>query len=205
MGDHQCIECRGNFAADELLSYGEHTVCPQCKERLLDKLKQGLPAGAGPWSHRRMFNGPLIVFPRGRFRFPSRCLKCNAPATHSVNRVLRWSPSFHFVASMDGFGQLARLPLCDEHQKRCEKFYRWRYLVVALFVILVGILVIVLLASEFRLGQIVAIGVINAAIFSCRALMGRWNVLRVKRMEDDYIYAEGVGRAYWESLVPFRK
>ena len=154
-----------------------------------------------------MFNGPLIVFPRGRFRFPSRCLKCNAPATHSVNRVLRWSPSFHFVASMDGFGQLARLPLCDEHQKRCEKFYRWRYLVVAAVVILAGTTVIVLIDSGLRFRHIVIVmfGAINAAIFSCRALMGWWNVLRVKRMDDDYIYAEGAGRAYRESLVSFRK
>lgn len=87
----RCAECGAPRA--DLAALGGALVCPACRPRALEKLREGVPIGtatlwnsgsAGPWR-----DGKALVLSRDAL-LPECCVKCGAPPAMHLNRKLAW-------------------------------------------------------------------------------------------------------------------
>ena len=197
----ECIECEREIAEDETVRYGDYTVCMNCKNRLVDKMKLGEPVGRGPWK-KPSLTGPLqIVFPRG-FEFPDRCLVCGAEGRHRIREVLKWSPSFRLTVRGERFRVPHELPLCREHfAKRQNRSWFWVLKGFSFLLSLAGISLFIV--QEFIAGFcLISLGLMAIGLIEHAAVRV---ILRVVKMDEKYVYANCTSRAraYVQSLVSF--
>lgn len=86
----RCAEC--NQALPDLVSLGGVSVCESCKPRALEKLREGVVLGAGPWR-----DGKLLVTLKNA-PLPDACLKCGTPPVKHVKKALSWHhPALYLV------------------------------------------------------------------------------------------------------------
>jgi hypothetical protein len=86
----RCAEC--HQVLPDLVSLGGVSVCESCKPRALEKLREGVVLGAGPWRDGKLMvtlkNAPL----------PDACLKCGTPPVKHVKKSLSWHhPALYLV------------------------------------------------------------------------------------------------------------
>lgn len=86
----RCAECGAPHA--DLVTLGNSLVCPACRPRALEKLREGVPIGrslsgsgfGGPWR-----DGKILVVGKGA-PLPELCFKCGGTPTKHLNRKLTW-------------------------------------------------------------------------------------------------------------------
>jgi hypothetical protein len=93
-GMSRCAECSAFFP--DLVSLGGVSVCESCKPRALEKLREGMVLGAGPWR-----NGTLMVTLKGA-PLPEACLKCGAPPVKRVKKTLSWHDPLLYLVILAG-------------------------------------------------------------------------------------------------------
>lgn len=79
-----CAECNRFYPASELMRIDNVEVCPACKPTVIDKLRQGVTLGAGPWQ-----DGKQMVVMKDT-PLPDKCFKCGAPPVKVVKKTLTW-------------------------------------------------------------------------------------------------------------------
>ena len=180
----ECIECQKECAESELIHYGDVRVCFDCKETVVDKLKLGVPLGAGPWRLGRS----TLVIPKGRNDLPRICLKCGAVATEELPFP----------------GSPIKAPVCRLHFERARKTAWIRQLLAPLVVMIcvVGVLVIsplrmvdsLLLQSALAFAGVAFVSVLFILDYAAKT------VIRVIRTDEHNLYAANAGKDYLRSL-----
>jgi hypothetical protein len=88
-----CTECRRGFPKSETVQFEGSYVCAGCKPIFMQKLREGVSAGAGIWRSGKQLVTCLDA------TLPPRCVKCNAPTdTRPVTRKLYWHPPAVYLA-----------------------------------------------------------------------------------------------------------
>lgn len=85
----RCSEC--NTYVGEFVQVSGVTVCLACKSQVLEKIREGVHVGGGPWR-----DGKVVVNLKGA-PMPDACFKCGAPASMRVKKKLSWHPPFYYV------------------------------------------------------------------------------------------------------------
>lgn len=87
-----CAECNRFYPASELMRIDNVEVCPTCKPTVIDKLRQGVTLGAGPWQ-----DGKQMVVLKDT-PLPDKCYKCGAPPVKVLKKTLAWhNPAIYLV------------------------------------------------------------------------------------------------------------
>lgn len=87
-----CAECNRFYPASELMRIDNVEVCPSCKPTVVDKLRQGVTLGAGPWQ-----DGKQMVVMKDT-PLPDKCYKCGAPPVKVLKKTLNWhNPAIYLV------------------------------------------------------------------------------------------------------------
>jgi len=90
-----CVECGRGFPKSETVQIEGSCVCADCKPIFLQKLREGIAAGAavGIWRTGKQLVTSVDA------TLPPRCIKCNAPAEgKSIKRKLYWHPPLVYLA-----------------------------------------------------------------------------------------------------------
>lgn len=93
-GMSRCAECSGFYP--DLVSLGGVHVCESCKPRALEKLREGVILGAGPWR-----DGTHMVMEKST-PLPDVCLKCGAPPVKKVKKTLSWHDPLLYLVILAG-------------------------------------------------------------------------------------------------------
>ncbi len=103
-GPAQCAECRGY--RHDLVSLGGMWVCESCKPRVLEKLREGVTVGAGPWQ-----DGKTLVTLKNT-PLPDACLKCGAPPVKQVKKNISWHHPALYLLILVGLLVYVIVALC---------------------------------------------------------------------------------------------
>ncbi|MEZ0388815.1 MAG: GYF domain-containing protein, partial [Verrucomicrobium sp.] len=101
-----CAECHRPYPEAQLFRFDNLTICENCKPMLLDKIRQGVTPGVGPWRH-----GKSMVIPVNT-PLPDECFKCGAPPVKSIKKVLTWHPPLVYLALLPGVLVYIIVALC---------------------------------------------------------------------------------------------
>jgi hypothetical protein len=93
-GMSRCAEC--NQFSPDLVSLSGVNVCESCKPRALEKLREGVILGAGPWR-----DGKFLVTLKST-PLPEACLKCGAPPVKRVKKTLSWHDPLLYLVLLAG-------------------------------------------------------------------------------------------------------
>lgn len=204
-----CDECLKPTPDDELLAYGNLHICSSCKGTFLDKLKQGVRLGTGPWRERK-----ALIFHEGA-ELPKRCLRCNAPAEHSITKKL--SHVSHWLLLLVLFGlpgiliylivavfvrrrATVSVYLCDRHRKRRSFLLTANWIFFSLLLVSMILCSQLMASSEFfTYFALWILGFLASAIIALRIQM-----FRVQKIENGMVRAGGAGRPFLNSLQEWR-
>lgn len=101
-----CSECNQYFPSCDLVRIDNINVCPTCKHRVVDKLRQGVALGAGPWQ-----DGKQMVILKDS-PLPDKCFKCGAPPVKVVKKTLTWHHPLIYLAILPGLLIYIIVALC---------------------------------------------------------------------------------------------
>lgn len=101
-----CSECGRFYPSSELVRYDNVEVCASCKPILVDKLRQGVTLGAGPWQ-----DGKKMVVLKGS-PLPDLCFKCGAPPVKTLKKTLTWHHPLIYIAILPGLLVYVLIALC---------------------------------------------------------------------------------------------
>ncbi|WP_050025331.1 DUF4339 domain-containing protein [Verrucomicrobium sp. BvORR034] len=101
-----CAECNRFYPASELMRIDNVEVCPACKPTVIDKLRQGVTLGAGPWQ-----DGKQMVVMKDT-PLPDKCFKCAAPPVKTVKKTLSWHHPLVYIAILPGLLVYVLIALC---------------------------------------------------------------------------------------------
>ena len=161
--------------------------------------------GRGVWQ-----DGKTLVMAKPA-RLPSRCVKCNAPATYRLNRPLSWhSPLLYLMVIFPGliFYVIVALivrktakvavPLCDEHRAR-----RSRGILTAWIVALAGIgfCFAPAFGNDERLVFVVLAGIVMI-LFGLIFGMLRSQVVTPQKIDKTHVWLNKVCPEYLAELPP---
>ena len=208
----QCDECSRPTPKDELLAYGNLQICTACKETFVDKLKQGVRVGGGPWRDRK-----AILF-YADTDLPKRCLKCNEPAEHSITRNL--SHTNHLLLLLVLIGGLPGILiyvliaffirqramvtayLCTKHRKSRTLFLTINWTVTIVLTLTLILLSVMTFANNDFLIVVISLSVLGLLICAIAGL--RLQLFRVQKIKDGLVRASGPSRKFLDSLQPWR-
>jgi hypothetical protein len=159
--------------------------------------------GRGVWQ-----DGKILVMAKVA-RLPSRCVKCNEPATYRLRRTLSWHSPWLFlmfifpgwliyliVALIVRKTAKIELPLCDEHRTQ-----RSKGILIAWIVSLSGIALCFAMAfgNDDRLGFLVLAGLIML-IFGLIFGLIRSQVVSTQKIDDTHVWLKKVSPLYLAEL-----
>lgn len=164
--------------------------------------------GRGVWR-----DGELLVMAKVA-RLPSRCLKCNEPATYRLKRSLAWHNKWLFllivfpswivyliVALIVRKTAKVEFPICEEH-----RIQRLRGIAIAWALFLAGVVLIVVGADDSRpdLGFLILIGIVMI-LFGLIFGLIRGRVVPTQRIDDTHVWLKKVSPLYLAELprLPF--
>ena len=213
----RCSECSLRLPVDDLLEYGNLLVCTKCKETFLDKLKQGVRVGNGPWRQ-----GKTLVFQEGA-ELPRRCLTCNQPAEHAIKKNLSFVSQWLLLLILLGvpglilyllIGVLIRKRakvtayLCARHRVRRRYLIlgNWLLFAASALALIAGIAGI---ARTARTGEqedvwlILNLFAILGGLLSLVMAIAL-TLFRVRKIENGTAYVRGAGRPFLDDLQPWQ-
>lgn len=205
-----CCECGRGFPTEELVPILGQPVCAACKPLHLQRLQERGPVAAEGATNGAWREGKLLILRAGA-ALPTRCVRCNRPATWTGRIKLSWNPPWIYltfllsllvlviVALFTRKTAVVVMPLCEIHRRRRAV---WR--VAAGITILVGLLLM-------GLGWLISLdaGVIGLVLGALVALIGAviasrasW-VLNPQRIDKQYARLKGCCPEFLDRLPPF--
>lgn len=200
-----CSMCGQAVGADNLIDLLGHRVCAACKPLAVQMFKEGAtPVGSGTaWSEGKR------VVTRDKAELPSRCYKCNEPATGpALKRKVYWHHPAFFVLIFAGLliyviaamivrkNGVVDIHLCDRHQRLRRNFIAGAWSAFGL-----SILIFVIGCAEHQ-GIVITLGFF---VFLASIIIGIIGVpvARPARIKDGTIWLNGSGQKFRESLPPW--
>ncbi len=161
--------------------------------------------GRGVWR-----DGKTLVMAKPA-RLPSRCIKCNEPATYRLPRSLSWhSPFLYFLLILMLLGLILflitalivretakiQVPLCEEHRRK-----RSNAILTAWIISLSGIALFFAPAFDEQLVPLVFVGI---AMLLFGLIYGSFQsqVVTPKKIDKTHVWLNNVGPLYLASLPP---
>ena len=110
-----CAECGKTFAPGDIVQIMGSDVCVGCKDRVLDKMRMGLPIGGTAWR-----DGKKLVVADGS-QLPDQCVKCNLPAEGGrMKRKVYWHPPLVYAALLVNILLYGILAMCFRKTVKME-------------------------------------------------------------------------------------
>jgi hypothetical protein len=196
----QCSECRG-YRYD-LVSLGGVMVCETCKPRVLEKMREGVTIGAGPWR-----DGKLLVTLKNT-PLPEACLKCGAPPVKKVKKGISWHHPALYVLILIGLliylivalcvrkTATVFVPLCADCNKR-----RWRNVAISWlsFALAVALFFIAGSVLSGDASAFTAFGGVALLLFSLFWMIGTQLILPQK-IDGTYAWVKKAGKPFLDKL-----
>ena len=205
-GRMSCALCSKSFAPDEVIAFESAWVCAACKPLLVQRVREGLSVGHGSGNAWR--DGNLVVTISGS-TLTGRCVKCNGVENLShTSSALRWHPRWVYLLLLltpitYWVGLLATqrsawvaISVCSQHRRHRGTLTAAGWLCVVLSVGLAA-------AAAYFPSLVIMVGV--GVVLAGGAMMfnRQWNPLSAAKIEGNYVWLRGCGRAFVDALPEF--
>jgi len=200
-GQTRCVECQELCVDDNVITIDGQTVCSGCKPVVLQRLREGLHT-----SNQIARNGRHLVAAKGA-RLPDRCLKCNAPSTHSFRKLLRWHSSWVYILVLVNLLIFVIVALCVQKKaefefKLCDRHWavRRRDRTITVLTLIFGV--------TFFIGGIIAVDnspwvlIVGVGMLLFAGLYGiiRAPTVTPVKITEAHAFIKGAGEEYLEEF-----